>query len=120
MIRASTWADEIRPSRPQTAPWHYVNIEITSTGYGAASDCPNVACVVAWGCHSGNCGRLWACKKNLVHETLGIRFLNVRFAPGAANPASAQSGFSAGDFIDRGPVLLAHALGNRYFHFCLG
>jgi nuclease S1 len=47
MIRASTWADEIRPSRPETAPWHYVNIEITSTGYDAARDCPNDACVVA-------------------------------------------------------------------------
>jgi hypothetical protein len=31
MIQASTWADEIRPGRPETAPWHYVNIEITST-----------------------------------------------------------------------------------------
>jgi hypothetical protein len=47
MIRASTWADEIRPGRPETAPWHYVDIEITSTGYDAARDCPNNACVVA-------------------------------------------------------------------------
>jgi len=47
MIGVSTWADEIRPSRPETAPWHYVDIESTSPGYDAARDCPDSACVVA-------------------------------------------------------------------------
>lgn len=47
MATASTWADEIRPTRPETRPWHYVDIEITNTGYDAARDCPNDACVVA-------------------------------------------------------------------------
>ena len=46
MVSASTWADEIRPSRRETAPWHYVNIEIDSIGYDAARDCPDDACVV--------------------------------------------------------------------------
>ena len=46
MIQTSTWADEIRPNRPETAPRHYANIEITSTGYDAARDCPNDDCVV--------------------------------------------------------------------------
>ena len=46
MATASTWADEIRPSRPETAPWHYVDIEIDSASYEAARDCPNDACVV--------------------------------------------------------------------------
>lgn len=47
MISASTWADEIRPSRSETASWHFVNIELTSAGYDAARDCPKDDCVVA-------------------------------------------------------------------------
>jgi len=47
MVAASTYADEIRPARRETAPWHYVNIEIDSNGYNAARDCPDDACVVA-------------------------------------------------------------------------
>ena len=47
MAEVSTWADKIRRERPETAPWHYVDIEITSDGYDAARDCPNDACVVA-------------------------------------------------------------------------
>ncbi len=43
----STWADYIRLTRPDTAPWHYVNIEITASGYNAATDCPVSNCVVA-------------------------------------------------------------------------
>lgn len=45
--QASTWADEIRPSRRETAPWHYVNIEISSNGYLPARDCPAGNCVIA-------------------------------------------------------------------------
>src|SRR5690348_7301796 len=47
MVTASTYADEIRPSRRETAPWHYVNIEIGSNGYSAARDCREDACLVA-------------------------------------------------------------------------
>jgi hypothetical protein len=47
MADISTWADKIRRDRPETAPWHYVNIEITSAGCDAARDCPDDACVVA-------------------------------------------------------------------------
>ena len=48
----STWADQIRVQRPETAPWHYVNIPVHAPegdpdGYDAARDCPNGACVVA-------------------------------------------------------------------------
>ena len=46
MVRVSTWADEIRHDRPDTAPWHYVNIPIGSSGYDAARDCPKGDCVV--------------------------------------------------------------------------
>src|SRR5690349_2181171 len=47
MVTASMYADEIRPTRRETAPWHYVNIEIDSSGYDAVRDCPDDACVVA-------------------------------------------------------------------------
>ena len=46
MERDSTWADEIRYSRRDTGPWHYVDIEIDSNGYNAARDCPSNDCVV--------------------------------------------------------------------------
>jgi hypothetical protein len=39
MVLDSSWADEIRQQRPETTPWHYVNIEIGSDGYKAARDC---------------------------------------------------------------------------------
>lgn len=47
MVQASTWADEIRNQRPPTAPWHFVDIPIGSTGYDARRDCPRGDCVVA-------------------------------------------------------------------------
>lgn len=46
MERYSTWADEVRPERRDTGPWHYVDIEIDSNGYNAARDCPHDDCVV--------------------------------------------------------------------------
>jgi hypothetical protein len=47
MESVSIWADYIRLTRPETAPWHYVNIEIAASGYSAAIDCPADNCVVA-------------------------------------------------------------------------
>lgn len=41
------WADEIKFQRPNTRPWHYVDIEIGTQGYNRTTDCPNDACVVA-------------------------------------------------------------------------
>jgi hypothetical protein len=42
----STWADDIRSGRPETGPWHYVDISPSSTGY-QPQDCPDDDCVVA-------------------------------------------------------------------------
>jgi hypothetical protein len=42
----ATWADEVRPSRPNTSPWYYVNIPRDATGYNAARDCRR-GCVVS-------------------------------------------------------------------------
>jgi S1/P1 Nuclease len=52
LAQASTWADEIRSQRPETARWHYVNIPInpptgTPQAYDARRDCPTGDCVVA-------------------------------------------------------------------------
>jgi hypothetical protein len=51
LAEVSTWADQIRAQRPETAPWHYVDIPVHTSagepkGYDAARDCPNNACVV--------------------------------------------------------------------------
>ena len=35
----ASWADDVRPGRPETAPWHYVNIPLGSS-YNAGRDCP--------------------------------------------------------------------------------
>ena len=39
MVLDSSWADEIRGNRPETASWHYVNIEVGSKGYDRKRDC---------------------------------------------------------------------------------
>ena len=47
LAAVSTWADEIRPSRPETAPWHYVDIPLNASAIDLARDCPNGHCVIA-------------------------------------------------------------------------
>jgi S1/P1 Nuclease len=47
MAAVASWPDEIRKANPQTAPWHFVDIENGTAGYDAAIDCPNDNCVVA-------------------------------------------------------------------------
>ena len=46
MVLDSNWADEVRTDRPQTAGWHYVNIEIGARGYDSRRDCAGDNCVV--------------------------------------------------------------------------
>jgi S1/P1 Nuclease len=47
LAAVSTWADEIRPSRPETAPWHYIDIPLNAFAIDPARDCPNGDCVTA-------------------------------------------------------------------------
>jgi hypothetical protein len=47
MMEASTWADEIRLKRPDTARWHFADIPVEATNYDARRDCRNGDCVVA-------------------------------------------------------------------------
>jgi len=47
MTSVSSWPDQIRKSRPQTGPWHYVDIPIDKPGLDMARDCPNGNCVIA-------------------------------------------------------------------------
>lgn len=46
MIHDANWADEIRDARPETGPWHYVDIPLQAAGYDARRDCPDGDCVV--------------------------------------------------------------------------
>lgn len=45
--QVSSWADEVRSQRRETAPWHYVDIPLDAGGYDHARDCPGGNCVVA-------------------------------------------------------------------------
>lgn len=47
MMAVSTWADEIRRNRPNTAPWHFTDIPIGSAGYDAQRDCTRGQCSIA-------------------------------------------------------------------------
>ncbi|MFI5317524.1 MAG: S1/P1 nuclease [Myxococcota bacterium] len=47
MAAAATWADAVRNQRPDTRPWHYVNIPLDAATYDAARDCPEGACAIA-------------------------------------------------------------------------
>ena len=47
IVLDANWADEIRADRPQTAPWHYVNIPLNAPGYDPRRDCADGQCVVA-------------------------------------------------------------------------
>jgi hypothetical protein len=45
LAAVSTWADEIRPSRPETAPWHYIDIPLNASAIDPARDCLKGDCV---------------------------------------------------------------------------
>ncbi len=47
LIHDSNWADEVRDQRPETGPWHYVDIPLRAPHYAPARDCPTGQCVVA-------------------------------------------------------------------------
>lgn len=47
LAAVSTWADEIRPSRPKTAPWHYIDIPLNASAIDPARDCQDGDCVTA-------------------------------------------------------------------------
>src|ERR1700680_3693856 len=47
MEEVSTWADEIRRERPNTASWHFTDIPIGSNSYEPRRDCPRDQCSVA-------------------------------------------------------------------------
>ncbi len=42
----ASWADSITTVRPETRPWHYVNIPRRADGFDRYRDCPDGACVV--------------------------------------------------------------------------
>src|SRR5258706_6674268 len=39
LASASTWADDIRSTRPTTSQWHFADIPIASTNYNPERDC---------------------------------------------------------------------------------
>jgi hypothetical protein len=47
MVSIASWADEVRRSRADTAPWHYIDIPIDQPHLDMARDCPKGDCVIA-------------------------------------------------------------------------
>jgi hypothetical protein len=43
----SSWADDYRQTHRETAPWHFVDIPLSASGYDPSRDCAGDACVVA-------------------------------------------------------------------------
>jgi hypothetical protein len=46
MASVASWADEVRRSRRETAPWHYIDIPIDQPHLDMARDCPKNDCVI--------------------------------------------------------------------------
>src|SRR5689334_14672482 len=46
MSSVASWADEVRRARPDTGPWHYVDIPIGQQHLNMERDCPKGACIV--------------------------------------------------------------------------
>ena len=47
LASVANWADSVRTKRPETGPWHYVDIPTWENSYDPARDCKNGACVIA-------------------------------------------------------------------------
>ena len=47
LATVSTWADDVRLARPETAPWHYIDIPLNAAAIDRTRDCPNGDCVTA-------------------------------------------------------------------------
>ncbi len=47
MAAVASVPDWLGRALPDTKPWHYVNIELSSPGYDAGRDCPSGDCIVA-------------------------------------------------------------------------
>jgi len=43
----ASWADQVRPDRKETEPWHFIDIPISSTGLDMKRDCPKQGCVIS-------------------------------------------------------------------------
>jgi hypothetical protein len=46
MASVASWADEVRRARPETGPWHYVDIPIDKPHLDMDRDCPKGDCVI--------------------------------------------------------------------------
>src|SRR6185295_5248767 len=43
----ANWADQVRDARPESKPWHYVNVPEGAKSFDAARDCAGGECIVA-------------------------------------------------------------------------
>jgi len=43
----ASWADDVRPERKETEPWHFINIPINGAGLNMKRDCPPQGCIIS-------------------------------------------------------------------------
>lgn len=46
LASVADWADRVRGDRPETAPWHFVDIPFKASGYDPKRDCAGGECVI--------------------------------------------------------------------------
>lgn len=46
LVSIASWADEVRPQRRETAPWHYINIPVESPRGQWRPYCPDGECII--------------------------------------------------------------------------
>lgn len=105
----SSWADQVRPQRPETSTWHYINIRITESRSGASaagwkSHCPEAGCVAS--VIGEMTRRLRDPGLDRAHRAEALKFL-VHFASDLHQP------LHAGDMGDRGGNDVAVIYRNR-------
>jgi len=46
LASVASWADSVRTKRPETGPWHYVDIPTWESSYNAQRDCKDGLCII--------------------------------------------------------------------------
>lgn len=94
----ASWPDHIRHDRPETGPWHYVDIPFDATSYDPQRDCPTGQCVVVQTEHFAKI--LGDANATMVTRAEALRFL-VHFAGDLHQPlhCTERNGDKGGNLV---------------------
>ena len=121
----ANWPDFIRHDRPETGPWHFVDIPFAATGYVPQRDCKDGQCVIDQVTHFASV--LGDTNATVVTRAEAIRFL-IHFVADLHQPlhCAERNGDHGGnlrtmsDPHDRKPSNLHKIWDNELVHECLG